>query len=902
MKTNYFRRITAALLAAGMISATPAIDSIVGGIVSIGAAAYSYGNVNVGGVKYLTNSNGSAYVAGYAGPETDINISSEITDSEGEKYTVTYIGDDVFKDNTEITSVKISSGIESIGESAFEGCINLESVDLGNVQQISISAFEGCTSLTEIEFPKKSADNNCYIDNYAFKDCTGLKSAVLSDILIHENDSGDIFMYVNGIFVGCTDLENYYLDDDIDSLIEIDGVIYTADGKTIKAFPVGRTEFEIPEGVTTIGGFNYSNITTVTIPGSVKTVEGFFGCKKLRTVIINEGVVKIGFSAFSGCTALESIDLPNSITEIGSDAFKCCIALESVDLPDSIINIGSDAFSGCFAFESIDIPQNTQTIGANAFSGCHKIKSLYIPASVKVIGGNPVASISGAYCNGQYFDYDDMQIKEINVSPDNKYYKSIDGVLYNYDLTEIIAYPAAKTGGSIELPSGVNKIWNSAFLNCDKLESIIFSENVTDIGFSAFEECDNLKDISFFTDEKVVPEHIKSISLDAFNYCKSITTLSIPSCVTNIFADCIIGCSSLTSVTIPESVSILRYSYDCKPDDSVPPFYGSQLSTVYGYKDSFAEELADKDGYDFVSIGEATNIPIILECTPQCEIYYKPETTKAVWVFIGRIPKAESYNIYRSESPDGEKTLIKSLDQITYENRLYDNDNIDYYWYYINRSINWLREGRDVWGLGYRDTDIKPYKTYYYFATSVDEDGNESGFSDYAMVSTGEEEPAPDPEPDETAISGTLSSYDRSMGSLTVKLTDKNGKTQTKFSSDGTYSFNDLDEDETYTLSFSLPRHVQRTYRNVAAGSELDPSLNLYGDINGDGSVDAKDATQILRYDAGMNGLIRKPDKSEDDYLKAVGNITGTGAPTARDATQILRYDAGIPSRLSKLL
>lgn len=51
--------------------------------------------------------------------------------------------------------------------------------------------------------------------------------------------------------------------------------------------------------------------------------------KKIKTVIIGEGVKSIGDNAFYCCTALEKMELPSSLTLIGKSAFRKCKSLEA---------------------------------------------------------------------------------------------------------------------------------------------------------------------------------------------------------------------------------------------------------------------------------------------------------------------------------------------------------------------------------------------------------------------------------------------------------------------------------------------------------------------------------------------------------------------------------------------
>lgn len=130
-----------------------------------------------------------------------------------------------------------------------------------------------------------------------------------------------------------------------------------------------------PEGLKKIGDNAFANckyLTKVTIPGSVKVVDGF--CESgIRELTLEEGIQKINENAFYECNQLTSVTLPDSLTSAAG--FARCKKLEKVILGKNVQSIGESAFSGTSLTE-ITIPKRVDTIDQDAFSKCKNLKKI----------------------------------------------------------------------------------------------------------------------------------------------------------------------------------------------------------------------------------------------------------------------------------------------------------------------------------------------------------------------------------------------------------------------------------------------------------------------------------------------------------------------------------------------
>ncbi len=268
----------------------------------------------------------------------------------------------------------------------------------------------------------------------------------------------------------------------------------------------------IEDGITGIGNYAFyecSNIASITISSSVKSIgdHAFSDCSSLASVIIPDSVVTIGGSAFSGCSSLKSLTIGNGVTNIDSSAFSGCSALTSAKMGNKVASIGSSVFFGCSSLTSITIPDSVTTIGDSAFNGCSSITSIVIPHNVTTIG--------------EWAFFNCSNLERITVDENNKYYSNDEyGVLFNKNKTTLIKYPEKNTQTVYTIPDGVVSVSASAFQYSLNLKSVIIPNSVTSIGNSAFEYCSSLTSVT-------IPNSVTNIGAGVFIGCSSLAKITV---------------------------------------------------------------------------------------------------------------------------------------------------------------------------------------------------------------------------------------------------------------------------------------------------------------------------------------------------------------------------------------
>lgn len=356
-----------------------------------------------------------------------------------------------------------------------------------------------------------------------------------------------------------TNDEEYYWtvsDEDIaQAWVDKDGAKYSKDKKRLLFVPAGLSRYTIRRGTKVI------------------CESAFAGCEDMLSVVIPEGVIKIGPEAFQYCSQLNHITIPSSVTSIGNYVFSGCDELYSIDIPDSITEVGEEVFEEIPWFENqeegllyvgkvaykyigdpanlstIDIKDGTVEIGKDAFSLCYRLEFIHIPDSVLKISDNAFYGCALKHIDlpkhlesiGQFAFYGCSNLTEVKIPE-------------HLTTIEHGVFEGCSSLTNVEIPPTIKRIGYSAFCECRKLQTITIPNTVESIGFGAFERCSNLNYI-------FIPRSIRKIESSTFSDCTALSEINIPDSINEIESYAFRGCVSLKEVTIPDSVTVM--------DDSV---------------------------------------------------------------------------------------------------------------------------------------------------------------------------------------------------------------------------------------------------------------------------------------------------------------------------------------------
>jgi hypothetical protein len=332
----------------------------------------------------------------------------------------------------------------------------------------------------------------------------------------------------------------------------------------------------IPSKFTSIGNSIFQNcisIKNATIPNTIISTgtDIFNGCINLTTTTISNNLTTIGNNSYINCISLKTITIPNNVTSIGQSAFESS-GLTSIIFPLNVKSIGENAFKNNYALKSLNVQNNLAYINNDCFYNCTSLFSITIPSGVTINGNNTFYNIpqnnkptptnaatlftTSDTNNTVLFYFINNFGQKINYTIISILVYSLDNVNYyisNFSSTEAFVGDSPNATGYTIIKSiipynnksyTVKQISPFAFQNCKLLRSIKIPSTFETIGYYAFQNCILLSSC-------VIPNGINIINNGTFSGCKTLNSIVIPNNVTSIGKNAFDGCTSINNITVP---------------------------------------------------------------------------------------------------------------------------------------------------------------------------------------------------------------------------------------------------------------------------------------------------------------------------------------------------------------
>ena len=398
--------------------------------------------------SYVEGTGKATLIRGDYQEMTSVTIPATIT-VDNEQYAVKAIGDKAFISCNSLITISMPDGLESIGESAFQGDSHLNEFTIpSKLKSIGSLAFYNCNGLKNVSLPEGLE----VLGDYAFAYCFGLQKLELPSTL----SSIDQFV-IKGCDVLTTVVSHIQEPFQIDDLTfvynanwnnanqQYEGItpspatLFVPVGTKSKyqAFTGWKQFKDIEEGEIKEGTFNglkysystgskkatliagdYESMTTVEIPATVTFDDGitcsvtaignqaFYYCRSLNTISLPDGIESIGDRAFQGDYYMNEFAIPSTLKNIGKYAFYNCNRLKNVILPEGLETLGESAFEACFGLNKLILPSTLSSIGEFVIKRCNVLTTVesHIQNPLQVDDLTFVLSATWSNANQQYED------------------------------------------------------------------------------------------------------------------------------------------------------------------------------------------------------------------------------------------------------------------------------------------------------------------------------------------------------------------------------------------------------------------------------------------------------------------------------------------------------------------
>ena len=553
-------------------------------LIPMKAAAATSGSCGTGVYFSFNESTGLLQIYGN-GAMNDYRYSYGYSDAPWKDYVAT------------IKKIEVGYGVTRIGNTAFNGCWNAETITIPEtVSSIGSKAFYGCTALTSITIPSKVTA----IESYTFYR-TGITEIDLPDGITTLGDGAfaDSALTSIDIPAGVTTIstELFYSCDNLEK-VTIRGDITDIGSYAFYSTAINELNFEgTLSGTIGEKAFAYcENLPSFHVPGTVTRIEAyaFCGCEGMTELTLEEGITSIGDSAFRE-TGISTLTIPSTVSYFGGRIADFSHNLKNVTMYTPTVEICKTWILNMRDLDYVhiigDAPKTTVEVfsstsqatdfvvyydkGTSGWEGDtwngYKIKpwNTTEPVASGTWGDNITWELTddgtltlsgeGQVDENRYEPYPwkeyadqiisvvlEEGITNVPVSAFNQCF-ALTSVTLPDTLTEIGNSAFGETGlTTIDIPVGVTRIGITAF-SSSKLTEIVLPEGLLELGHGVFYGCEDLK-------SAYLPDSLEKIGMNLFSNCTALETANIPKNLEYVPDAMFNGCPSLKEIEIPEGI------------------------------------------------------------------------------------------------------------------------------------------------------------------------------------------------------------------------------------------------------------------------------------------------------------------------------------------------------------
>ncbi len=487
---------------------------------------------------------------------------------------VTNIEMSCFNGCKRLTAFNFPPSLKVVGWSAFQGCEKLKRVHLGlALQELRGYAFDGCNAIEEVIIDGSLAN----LGENAFSHCTSLKRLELNGSVkeirkfAFKEDSALNEIRVNALkppTVGASAF--YHVNAKCHVIVPLKSVskYKKAYGWKSLALQGSHLTYDIENVagelrhklvacnlVDTLNLTGYMNATDLeyikkmlvgmshlNMKAASMQAGGTFNGKEWKVAD------RMPFQALSS-TNVKNVILPDALTDVAERCFENCKNLQHVEIGLHTKKILAGAFLDCIALEAIIIPDEVESIELSAFSGCKALNQVHLGAALRKIWN--------------FAFWDCASLAQITVNAENPNFDAVDHVLFNKQHSELLLYPAARSGANYQVPQSVTAIGREAFCANRELNEVTLQEGLKSIGIGAFAGCTALSTVNFpaslelLADEAFRGTALQSVELGgeletigahAFDSCFVMKRVVLNASINEIEEFAFAGCEALQEV------------------------------------------------------------------------------------------------------------------------------------------------------------------------------------------------------------------------------------------------------------------------------------------------------------------------------------------------------------------